>query len=75
MAIEFTLHCDGCEAIICTSTLSVRDARARAQLEHRAYCGQGDWCRACRADRTKLPPDADALKGAHSAGQQRKPAP
>jgi hypothetical protein len=70
VAIEYTLKCDGCGEPICASSRSAKDARAKAQLDHRAYCGVGDWCRKCRTDRATLSA-ADrerAAAAAHSCG-------
>lgn len=61
MAVEFTIICDGCGVRIVSSLLSVRDAIARAQLNHGAYCGVPmDLCQSCR-------------KGRHSSAPQTVP--
>jgi hypothetical protein len=52
--IEFTLVCDDCGGIIHASRKSARAARAEAQLQCSAYCGQGvDRCASCRLERGK----------------------
>lgn len=73
MAVEYVLYCDGCGERIASSRLSVRAARAHAQLNHGANKGpDGDRCASCRLERGKAQLDElAALKGAHSAGTRR----
>lgn len=72
MTVEFTLRCDMCGQVICTSTHSERGLRGEAQLRHGAYCSTatGDICDACRKG-APATPAGDALKGAPSVGTQR----
>jgi hypothetical protein len=75
MAIEFTLRCDGCFDVITTSKVSARDARAQAQLNLGAYCGDGrDRCRDCRAAHVRALNAQAAAAGparSHSIGTRR----
>jgi hypothetical protein len=66
MAIEYVVYCDGCGALIASSRLSPRAARADGCLNAGANHGQGiDRCKACRlaAARVDL---AHAADRAHS---------
>jgi hypothetical protein len=49
VAVQFTITCDGCGRFIASSRMSVRAARAEAQLNRGANHGpDGDRCLACR---------------------------
>lgn len=49
VVIWYSVHCDRCGLLIVTSRLSVRAARAEAQLNYGANHGpDGDKCLACR---------------------------
>jgi hypothetical protein len=71
MAVEFTLRCDLCGQVICTSTHSDRGLRAEAQLQRGAYCSvaSGDICLDCRQAKHATPVEPGAaLTGAHRIG-------
>lgn len=68
MAVDYVLRCDGCGTSIVESRVSLRDARARAQLNCGAVSSGGkDWCAACRQQRLAA---RQATAVGHTVGTQ-----
>ncbi|HVI05896.1 MAG TPA: hypothetical protein VM711_07375 [Sphingomicrobium sp.] len=72
--IEYRVLCDDCGAVLAASSVSVRAARAEAQLNRGANKGpDGDHCAECRKKSTTLTPEQreKAAAAAHSTGTRR----